>query len=275
MSDTTIAPPGATPTAAARRPLPPTKLPINPNPVNAPNPIGPQTGDKSPAEGRREAIQRAFDRASTKQPAAAKPAPRAAPAPAEAKAGHNQPPEPTPQERIDLRKRPADQPRGDRGQFAPRSSDKWRHVASMSRRENKPRRDSTRITPGQPGVNPLPAHAPFREPPPRMAERAKAEWHAAPESVRGEVHRMNQEFANAYQQYRGDHEIMNSIRPFHDLAAKHKTTLQRALTSYVTMENRLRADPIAGPRPDRQQSRHLSTRSPTSASACATSPTTC
>jgi hypothetical protein len=39
---------------------------------------------------------------------------------------------------------------------------------------------------------------------------------------------------------------MNQIRPFQELANKHKTTLQRALTSYVTMENRLRSDPVSG-----------------------------
>ncbi len=62
-----------------------------------------------------------------------------------------------------------------------------------------------------------------------MAEHAKAEWAAAPESVRGEVHRMQQEFDEAYHKYRGDHETMNTIRHFHDMAREHGTTLDRAL----------------------------------------------
>ena len=70
---------------------------------------------------RMEAIQAAFDRANKPKGQAEKPPQRAAPAAAEAKAGHNQPPEETP--KLNLKKRPDDQqpqPRGDRGQFAPR-----------------------------------------------------------------------------------------------------------------------------------------------------------
>jgi hypothetical protein len=79
-----------------------------------------------------------------------------------------------------------------------------------------------------------------------MADHAKAEWAATPEKVRGEVYRMHQEFDGAYQRYRGDHETMNSIRPFHQMAQEHGTTLDRALTNYVTMENKLRSDVIGG-----------------------------
>jgi hypothetical protein len=39
---------------------------------------------------------------------------------------------------------------------------------------------------------------------------------------------------------------MNSIRPFHAMATQHGTTLQKALTNYVGMEQKLRADPVAG-----------------------------
>ena len=244
MSDTTIAPPTATPTAPAPAPAAPAvaEVPINQNPVNIPTPVSSQL---PPAEGRRQAIQKAFDRANQPPAKPAKPAERPAPKAAEAKPGHNQPPEETPQERLDLRKRPSDQPRGERGQFAPRQA------APEARQDGQdavaPPRGTNAPAPGQASPYPsLPSHAPFRDPPPRMAEHAKAEWHAAPESVRGEVHRMQQEFSSAYQQYRGDHETMNSIRPFQELAVKHQTTLQRALTSYVSMENKLRADPVAG-----------------------------
>jgi hypothetical protein len=79
-----------------------------------------------------------------------------------------------------------------------------------------------------------------------MADRAKAEWHAVPESVRGEIARMHSEFNGAYQQYRGDYETMNSIRPFHQMAQQHGTTLQHALSNYVSMEQKLRSDLIGG-----------------------------
>ena len=39
---------------------------------------------------------------------------------------------------------------------------------------------------------------------------------------------------------------MNTIRPFHEMAKQQGTTLERALTNYVSMENKLRQDPIAG-----------------------------
>ena len=42
---------------------------------------------------------------------------------------------------------------------------------------------------GQPVRNYRP-HAPYAQPPSRMSEQAKAEWHATPESVRGDVDRM-------------------------------------------------------------------------------------
>ena len=44
---------------------------------------------------------------------------------------------------------------------------------------------------GRPNHNPLPAHAPFRDPPQRMGDQAKAAWHATPEVVRGDIHRMH------------------------------------------------------------------------------------
>ena len=88
--------------------------------------------------------------------------------------------------------------------------------------------------------------APYREPLPRMSEHAKAEWAAAPESVRGEVHRLAKEYQSAYEQYRGDHEAMQPIRHFHEMAQQHGTTLDKALTNYVSMEQKLRQDVVGG-----------------------------
>jgi hypothetical protein len=232
MSDVNVAPQGGAPPAA-----PSNEVAINPSPTSSPNPVGSQappapTGDiqgsQHRPESRREAIQRAFERASNPQPE--RHAPRPAPKAAEAKAGHNNPPEET--EKFDLKKRPkgdvpeaprAEQPR-DRGRFAARPQQPAQQGQQRA---------------AQPGTS-------YREPPPRMADHAKADWHKTPESVRGEVSRMHQEFGRAYNAWRGDAEAMAPIRHFHQMAQAHGTTLERALTNYVSMEQKLRADPIAG-----------------------------
>jgi hypothetical protein len=185
--------------------------------------------------------------------------------------GHNQPPEETKverkappkadagegEEKLDLRKRPSDQPRGDRGQFAPRApqADPGSPQVSGRLAAGSPQ-VSGRLAEGTPQVGQQPAKSaayrelpegvPYRDPPQRMADHAKAEWHAAPESVRGEVHRMHTEFSRAYNAFKGDHDVMNSIRQYHELATAHGTSLDRALSNYVGMEQKLRSDPVGG-----------------------------
>jgi hypothetical protein len=92
----------------------------------------------------------------------------------------------------------------------------------------------------------MPKTTPFRDPPARMSERAGMDWGGTPESVRGEFHRQQQEFSKAYQHYRGAAEAMAPIAHFHQMATQQGTTLQKALTNYVGMELKLRADPVAG-----------------------------
>lgn len=226
--------PAAAPAPAAN------EVPIDTSPVSSPQPIGSQAPDKSPADHRREALERAFQRSEHPPAKDAKaPARRATPPPAEAKAGHNQPPEET--EKLDLKRRPSEQPR-ERGRFAPRQPDA---------NSNAPLSQASQQTqPAQPAQHAwktaFPEGTPYREPPPRMAEHAKADWHAVPATVRGEIGRMHQEFGAAHQYYRADHEQMNAIRPFQQMAAQHRTTLQQALGNYVSIEQKLRADPIAG-----------------------------
>jgi len=79
-----------------------------------------------------------------------------------------------------------------------------------------------------------------------MSDQARADWHATPESVRGDVHRVAQEFTRFYQRTKADVEAMKPIKRFHDMAVAHGTTLERALTSYVGMEQKLRTDLIGG-----------------------------
>jgi hypothetical protein len=174
---------------------------------------------------RTEVIGKAFERAKVERKG-----------PAEAKAGHNQPPEPTEKdEPLDLKKRPSEQPqaqareRGEGGRFAPRTD---------ASRAQAPA--------GQRGVPPRGTAIPYGEPLKRMRDDAKAEWGKAPESVRRDVHRMHQEYSKAFQQYRGDHEVMKTLRPYHDLARSQGTTLPAALDNYTGIEHKLRQDPIAG-----------------------------
>jgi hypothetical protein len=246
MSEAPVAPqPGAAPqNAAPIAPSPSThEVPINENPVPAPKPVGDQAPEK-PADtrhpSRRESIRAAFERAQNPQKAKAEAKP--APKPAEAKKGHNNPPEEMADEdKLDLKKRPSEQPRGERGQFAPRQQEA---VKDEQRPElvNAGQPDQR----GQPARKELPPEAPYRDPLPRMSEHAKAEWATAPESVRGEVHRMAKEYQGAYEQYRGDHEAMQPIRHFHEMAKSHGTTLDKALTNYVSMEQKLRQDVVGG-----------------------------
>src|SRR5262245_48501792 len=210
MTDTTVAPQGSAPAAA-----PANEAVINPNPVTTPTPIGQQAPDKPVGdldgsrhrpESRREAIQRAFDRASHPPPKDEKTAPRSPPKAAEAKPGHNRPPEPTPKEESEKPPQHREQ-----GRFA-RAPDQQQPPTAQNAQSAQSAQSAAK-----PAHN-LPEHAPYREPPPRMADHAKAEWAGAPESVRGEVYRMHQEFEGAYRRYRGDHETMNTIRHFHEMA---------------------------------------------------------
>jgi hypothetical protein len=248
MSDVTVAPPSGAPPSASN------EVQINQNPTNQPNPVGPQAGTapvgdlkgsehrpQSRSESAREAIQKAFDRAN--DPAKArdvKPAQRGAPKPAEARLGHNQPPEETP--KLDLKKRPDDQPqakgdRNERGQFAPRQRQDGQtgQVGHAQDAQNAPSK-----------YKQLPPHAPYAEPPVRISERARRDWADTPESVRGDVHRWQSEFTKAYTYYKNDIDAFKPIKQYHEMATKHGTTLERALNNYVTMEQKLRADPIGG-----------------------------
>ena len=233
MTDTNIAPAPAAPV---------NEVPIDPNPVHVPAPLSNQApekpaterkGSEVPASRRdqtRESIKKAFDRSSIE---AAKP-----------KIGHNNPPETTKAEKpkapppIDLKRRPDDQvghdarPRAEHGHFAAKSSQSDNQAPG--RQEQAAQR------------NPLPPHAPYRNPPPRMDAKGAAEWHAAPESVRANVHRMHKEFAQAYQSLRPAAEAMAPIKHFHDLAQQQGTTLERALTNYKSIEDKLRVDPLGG-----------------------------
>jgi len=249
MSDVTVTPPSAAPQSSqtSQGSANPSEVAINQNPTNSPNPVGPQAppaevehkGSEHRPKSRREAIQEAFERANKPRDKDARTSQRQPDAPAAtAKAGHNNPPEDTP--KLDLKKRPGDQPAEtlaqprDRGRFAPRQapSDPQNPQSGPS----GPSGQGARLHP----------QAPYAAPPQRMAEHAKRDWAAAPESVRGEVHRMHNEFGKAMHQYQQALESYRPLEPFRRMAAEGGTTVEAALSNYVSMEDKLRDDPIAG-----------------------------
>lgn len=248
MSDDIAVTPASAPSS------PPSEAAIETNPVNLPTPVGAQAPDKPVGDikgsehrpqSRREAIQAAYERALNHPPRdKPKTAPKATPEPVEAKAGHNQPPEET--EKLDLKKRPSEQPRGERGRFAPQTGAQIAQTGAQTAQTGAQTAQTGAQTAQNQDQALQPNRTPYSEPPPRMAEHAKKDWATVPESVRGEIHRMHQEFGNAYNFYRADHEAMKPLRPFHQLAQSQGTTLERALSNYVGIEQKLRADPVAG-----------------------------
>ena len=256
MTDTSAPAPSAAPAPQpAPQPAPArSEVQINQNPTNAPRPI-PQQAVPAPDKGNgrasvRESLAAAFERSQSKQPAAK--TERAEPKAAEAKAGHNQPPEETP--RLNLKKPPDQQgepqPR-DRGRFAPREqADATNGTPNVATNQagNVAQNNAMQGnagTDGQPYKR-LPPHAPYADPPARMAEHGKRDWADTPESVRGEVHRVQAEFGKAYQYYKDAHDAFKPVERFHQMAQQHGTTLEQALQNYTTIEQKLRADPVAG-----------------------------
>jgi hypothetical protein len=248
MSDTSA--PAAPPSAPNPTPQAQTEVPINTEQTSSPNPISNQAPDK-PQLSRREAIQAAFDRANkprdntrdNTREMRGKPADNTPPKAAEAKVGHNKPPEPTEKEAINLKKPPGEQqqqPR-DKGRFAPRQATNL----NSSEEQTEPAK-GTGEGQEKSSTRTLPETAPFRDPPVRMSDKAKSEWHATPESVRGDIHRVQNEFVKAYHHYKGTHEAFQPIRRFHDMAQQHGTTLEQALINYTSMEQKLRADVVGG-----------------------------
>lgn len=262
MTDTTVAAPA--PAAAPQA----TETPINTTPQSSPNPISNTPPDAGPiVEGsphrppsRREAIQAAFDRATKQQDEGTARAAKAAPAdkdakPADAKVGHNKPPEAVDSEKpkLNLKKRPDEQDKGtletppgqprDRGRFAPKNLSE---VGATSEGLGDAAAKGRIEPPVKPAAHTLPENAPYREAPPRMSEAAKADWASTPESVRGDIHRVQQEFGKAYSQLKPMADAYQPVARFDQMARQHGTTLEKALTNYVGMEQKLRSDVIGG-----------------------------
>lgn len=89
------------------------------------------------------------------------------------------------------------------------------------------------------------APAQIKPAPSRMSKEAQAAWAQVPEVVRNEVERGYAELQNGIEKYKAAFE---PIKQFDEMARNSGTTLDKALTSYVGIENLLRKDVLAGMR---------------------------
>jgi hypothetical protein len=93
---------------------------------------------------------------------------------------------------------------------------------------------------------PLAETAPYREPPPRFDDGAKADWHGAPESVRAATTKAFQQYERGIHQYRQAAEAFHQVRDYHEMAAQTGQNLRQVLQNYHGMEQRLRQDLFGG-----------------------------
>lgn len=80
-------------------------------------------------------------------------------------------------------------------------------------------------------------------PPSRFSADAKAAWAAAPDAIKGEVHRAIRELESGIQQKDA---MLEPLKPYFDLAKQHGTTVDTALGNYVRLEQLIIKDPRAG-----------------------------
>jgi hypothetical protein len=91
-----------------------------------------------------------------------------------------------------------------------------------------------------------PRQTAFREPPKGFDDAAKKDWEQVPESVRGAMHRRQQEMESGINKYRQDAEQFDSVRKYAEMAQQSGTDLSSALERYVGMEQQLRQNPMQG-----------------------------
>jgi len=79
--------------------------------------------------------------------------------------------------------------------------------------------------------------------PSRFTATAKAAWAQVPDAVKADIQRMESELTKGIEQYRTAYD---PIKKFDEMARQGGTTLDKALESYVGIENLLRSDPLKG-----------------------------
>lgn len=196
-----------------------------------PQPLGSQTPmpekatepvDKpeEPSKTAAEAVKRANDKLNAKAEAdkTAKPAEKA-PAKAEAKT----------ETQAEARARAED------GKFAPKEAAKPSMQAA-------PAKDAPPAA-----EQPAKPTSPHRDPPARFSPDAKAEWEAAPDSVKAEVHRAVRELEEGHQKYRESADRYEKVREFDEIARKNgREGVHESLKQVVELENAFQRNPIEG-----------------------------
>lgn len=89
-------------------------------------------------------------------------------------------------------------------------------------------------------------NSPHRVAPSRFDDAAKAEWEAAPESIKGAVHRTIRELEQGHQKYRADAEAYDSVRQYDDLAKQNGGNLKTSLERVTAIEDAFKQNPIQG-----------------------------
>jgi hypothetical protein len=105
---------------------------------------------------------------------------------------------------------------------------------------------------GRPGEQPaqryapLAETAPYRDPPPRFSDAAKADWAGVPESVRGATDLVMRQYEQGIQQYRQVAEAFQEVGDYYHQARQDGTNLRTVLDNYTGMERKLRGDLFGG-----------------------------
>lgn len=82
--------------------------------------------------------------------------------------------------------------------------------------------------------------------PSRFSNDAKAEWDAAPESVRREVARMERETTAGIERYKAGAEEFERVRDFHEQVTKNGGSLHGTLSEVAALEKALLENPVQG-----------------------------
>ena len=197
--------------------------------------VGKQTPDKSPEQvaaerslARRASVERAFEKAK---------------ATAEAKAATDDKDKGKPPAKSGENQQQPQQPE-------PAAKEPWRRRTVRLRAAGRgaPANEAGRPGAQQPAQRyaPLAETAPYREPPPRFSDAAKADWHGVPESVRGATDQAFRQYEQGIQQYRGAAEAFSEVGDYYQQARQDGTSLRTVLDNYTGMERKLRGDLFGG-----------------------------
>lgn len=127
--------------------------------------------------------------------------------------------------------------RGEGGKFAPKAKEESPADPNVAvDAEVEPERENARPSEGRDTTR-APAH---------FLPRAKEAWASVNPDVRGEVHRMMENYEKGLEEGREAMEYRKDLREFDDMAKGAGTTVKAALANYVAIDNQLKTDPVGG-----------------------------